>query len=296
MGILRVMSVSVRLLTFAALLAGVFAVAALAGDEADLGKAEKNTHAGPEPKGHPMNQTTQTEDTHGEESIDPVRGLAVSEDSHTLNLARTTAVPGKRFELGFQILDAEGQTVHDFDVEHTKRMHFIVARRDLTGFQHLHPTQAPDGSWSVHMTLDDPGVYRVFADFSTSGEPRTLGADLTVDGDARSTPLPAPAKSVSVDGLKVALTSAQADAGEATELTYVVTRDGKPVAIEPYLGARGHLVALREGDLAFLHVHPDADRLRFMSEFPSAGRYRLFLQFKTGGRVHTAAITQQVAQ
>ena len=66
--------------------------------------------------------------------------------------------------------------------------------------------------------------------------------------------------------------------------------------MEPYLGARGHLVALREGDLAFLHVHPDADRLRFTAEFPSAGRYRLFLQFKAGGRVHTAAFTRQVSR
>ncbi len=286
-GILNGMSVPGRLLAFAALLAGVFAVAAFAGAEADLGKAEESAHAGPEPEGHAMNAV---------EAIDPVRGLAVSEDSHTLNLARTTAAPGKRFELGFQIVDAEGQTVRAFDVEHTKRMHLIVARRDLTGFQHLHPTQAPDGSWSVRMKLDDPGVYRVFADFSTGREPRTLGADLTVDGDARSRALPTPVESVSVDGLEVALTSAQADAGQEAELTYVVTRDGRPVAIEPYLGARGHLVALREGDLGFLHVHPDADRLRFMSEFPSAGRYRLFLQFKTGGRVHTAAFTQQVAE
>ena len=36
--------------------------------------------------------------------------------------------------------------MRDFDVEHTKRMHFIVVRRDMTGFQHLHPTQAADGS------------------------------------------------------------------------------------------------------------------------------------------------------
>jgi hypothetical protein len=75
-----------------------------------------------------------------------------------------------------------------------------------------------------------------------------------------------------------------------------VTRDGRPVAVEPYLGAKGHLVALRQGDLAFLHVHPDESSLRFMAEFPTAGRYRLFLQFKTQGRVHTAAFTQEVSR
>ena len=93
----------------------------------------------------------------------------------------------------------------------------------------------------------------------------------------RSQPLPAPRRRAStVDGLRVALAE---DAEK--ELGFTVTRDGSPVAIQPYLGAKGHLVALREGDLAFLHVHPDANRLRFEATFPTAGRYRLFLQFKT---------------
>ena len=70
----------------------------------------------------------------------------------------------------------------------------------------------------------------------------------------------------------------------------------RQVAIQDYLGAKGHLVALREGDLAFLHVHPDADRLRFGATFPGAGRYRLFLQFQVDGQVHTAAFTQAVGR
>ncbi|NKX51639.1 hypothetical protein HER39_13910, partial [Arthrobacter deserti] len=41
-------------------------------------------------------------------------------------------------------------------------------------------------------------------------------------------------------------------------LTVIVTRGGQPVkTLEPYLGAYGHLVALRAGDLAYLHVHPE---------------------------------------
>ena len=67
--------------------------------------------------------------------------------------------------------------------------------------------------------------------------------------------------------------------------------------MQDYLGAKGHLVALRQGDLAFLHVHPDANSLKFMATFPTAGAYRLFLQFKTtDGRLHTAAFTQEVTR
>ena len=53
---------------------------------------------------------------------------------------------GRVRALRFRIVDADGRTVRDFDVEHTKRMHLIVVRRDLTGFQHLHPAQAADGT------------------------------------------------------------------------------------------------------------------------------------------------------
>jgi hypothetical protein len=58
-------------------------------------------------------------------------------------------------------------------------------------------------------------------------------------------------------------------------------------------GADGH-VALRDGGLAFLHVHP-AEQMTFESTFPTAGRYGLFLQFKIDGRVHTAAFTREVS-
>src|SRR5262249_19162108 len=101
----------------------------------------------------------------------------------------------------------------------------------------------------------------------------------------------APTGAVEVDGLRVAL------ARRAGALDFTVTRDGRPVDLQDYLGAKGHLVALRQGDLAFLHVHPDENRLKFMATFPTAGTYRLFLQFKTAdGRLHTAAFTQQVTR
>jgi hypothetical protein len=81
---------------------------------------------------------------------------------------------------------------------------------------------------------------------------------------------------------------------------FTVSRGGREVNdLQPYLGARGHLVALREGDLAYLHVHPQDGRgstIAFATHYPSAGRYRLFLQFKHEGRVHTAAFTREVAR
>jgi len=121
----------------------------------------------------------------------------------------------------------------------------------------------------------------------------TLGSDLSVPGELVPQPLPEPAAVAQVDGFTVALTGELA-AGRESELILSVSRDGKPVTdLQPYLGAYGHLVALREGDLAYLHVHP-GDGLSFMSELPSAGRYRLFLQCKHDGVVRTAPFTLEV--
>jgi hypothetical protein len=227
----------------------------------------------------------------------PVRGLAVSDKGLTLELASRTARPGERVELGFRIVDRRGQSVRDFDLEHTKRMHFIVVRRDMSGFQHLHPTERADGTWSVPVTLPEAGSYRVFADFSVDERAYTLADDLTVDGTVNSRELPAPAQSADVDGLRVSLDEGATKAGAESGLAFTVTHDGAPVALQDYLGAKGHLVALRQGDLAFLHVHPDENRLKFIATFPTAGRYRLFLQFKTAdGRLHTAAFTQDVTR
>ncbi len=175
-------------------------------------------------------------------------------------------------------------------------MHLIVVRRDLTGFRHLHPTMAPDGRWSVRLPAGAPGVHRAYADFSTGGHARTLATDLHVPGAVAPRPLPAPAAVAGTDGYTAELAAEGVAAGATADLAYRLRRDGTPLdGVEPYLGADGHLVALREGDGAFLHVHPETSdapgTIRFGAALPSAGRYRLFLQFRHDGAVRTVAHT-----
>ena len=225
----------------------------------------------------------------------PVRGLAVAADDLRVVVEQPELRRGRTEQLRFRIVDARGETVRDFDVEHEKRMHLILARRDLTGFQHLHPTQGADGAWTADVRIDDAGSYRLFADFSHEDTPQTLASDLRVDGAADLRPLPAPRPTaVSDGGYDVRLDAGSARAGKEADLRFTITRDGKPVETEPYLGAGGHLVALREGDMAFLHVHPTGDGPSFAATFPTVGRYRLFLQFQHEGRIQTVAFTQEV--
>jgi hypothetical protein len=228
-----------------------------------------------------------------------VRGLSVADSGVRLVVEDADLRRGKTEQLRFRIVDDRGSAVSDFDVEHTKRMHLIIARRDLGTFQHLHPVMGADGTWTTTLRLPDAGSYRVFADFSRDDRPITLAGDLRVDGDAALEPLPAPAATARSDGgYDVRIAGGTPRAGRESELRFDVTKDGRPVQVEPYLGADGHLVALREGDLAFLHVHPtghgEPGSVGFESTFPTTGRYRLFLQFKHEGRVQTAAFTQEV--
>ena len=150
------------------------------------------------------------------------------------------------------------------------------------------------------VTLPEAGVYRAYADFSTRGRSLTLAGELVVPGPFRPRALPAASAADATAGYRAELSADGLAAGGDAELAYDVRRAGAPVAdLEPDLGADGHLVALREGDLAFLHVHPEesegvAGRIRFGASFPSAGRYRLFMQFRHDGRVRTAAHTVAV--
>ncbi len=228
-------------------------------------------------------------------------GLSISEGGYALALGERTPPLGQRAPFRFQILNERGEAQRSFDRQHDREMHLIVVARDLSGFQHLHPDRHADGTWEVQLELQAAGVYRAFADFSVGGNPLTLGADLFVSGEFRPRPLPEPSPRSRTDGGYAVVLRDPGGAVEASSaLEFEVHRGDDLVRdLEPYLGARGHLVALREGDLAFLHVHPrdaavEGDAITFDAHFPSAGRYRLFLQFQHEGQVRTAAFTKIV--
>lgn len=233
-------------------------------------------------------------------------GLAVSEAGWSLRLAGDRATAGAAVPLRFTVDGPGGAPETHYVRTHTKDLHLVVVRRDLSTFQHLHPTLGADGTWSTPVDLTAPGTYRVLADFRPRGLDRrlTLGADLAVAGGFVPEPLPAPEASAdSGDGYRVTL-SGTPIAGRESDLVLTVSRNGRPVTrLQPYLGAFGHLVALRHGDLAYLHTHPSDEELGrhggpdigFMTTFPSAGSYRLFLDFRVLGVVRTAAFTVEVA-
>lgn len=227
---------------------------------------------------------------------DGLPGLASTTAGFGIVPSTDVIAAGRPANYEFSIVE-NGSTVTEFDVEHTKRMHLIVVRRDFVGFRHEHPTMRGDGTWSTDLDLEEPGAYRVFADFVVDGEKHTVGTDLFVPGHFDPRELPAPeAITLTADGYAVEL-HGDLVAGDESELSFTVRRDGRVVTdLADHLGARGHLVALRDGDLAYLHVHADEDQLAFETDFPTAGQYRLVLQFEHGGLVRTASFTVDVEE
>ncbi len=226
-------------------------------------------------------------------------GLSASQDGYTLRLQGFSRAAGSGRKLGFSIIGPDGKPVTAYDTVHEKKMHLIVVRRDLTGFQHVHPVlDAKTGAWAARVDLE-PGTWRVYADFQPTGaDAFVLGTDLQVPGKYRPASLGGTSLVDHTDGYVVRLAGNLA-ADEATTLTLRVTRNGKPVSdLQPYLGAYGHLVAIKADDLSYLHVHPEdgsaGPEIAFHVEVSDAGAYRFFLDFRHGGRVHTAQFTVRV--
>lgn len=310
------MNSAAKLGTFGAALALTFGGAYAIGQSTDDGNhdmgGQSSADGGPDMGGHDMGggPTSGHGSMGGTPTAGPgsttLPGLTVTASGYTLMPQSTSLERSTATAFRFTVTRPDGKPLNSYTESHTKDLHLIVVRRDFDGFQHVHPTRAADGTWATPLNLAAAGTYRVFADFVPGGAtaPLVLGTDISVAGDYRPQPLPAARSTARAGEYDVAL-SGTASASAESELTFTVTRGGSEVRnLQPYLGAFGHLVALRTGDLAYLHTHPGQEAhagmsggpaVKFMTEFPSRGSYRLFLDFQVDGKVRTAAFTVTVS-
>ncbi len=218
----------------------------------------------------------------------------------------TNLQPGE-VTLAFKLYgsDAHEFGPKDLKLAHEKLMHVILVRDDVTGFQHIHP-EYRDGRWSVVTTIATQGLYQMYVDIEPIEEDMvTLRVPLLIGG---STAQPQFARvstnmSAQVSGFEATLQlSSPLKTKEHTNLTFLVTQNGKPVTqIDPYLGAFGHVVVIRHNDADdYLHGHPITEtkptdgKIVFESEFPIKGVYTIFAQFNINGQVKVFPITVSV--
>jgi hypothetical protein len=238
----------------------------------------------------------------------PGMGLLGTASGLTLRPLTSSAPAGQASLYRFRIVQGGGTPLTSYQTSQTRLLHFYLVRDDLTGFEHLHPALAPDGTWTVAIRPADAGSYRVFTQFTGAPAGKAislvLSRPLTVTGPASPpAPLPAPAATTQAGGYTLAITGSPR-AGIPAPLTVTVSRNGKPVTdLQPYLGTYAHLTAFHQGDLAFAHLHPSGTvngdhggpALHFDAVLPEPGSYRLFLQFQASGSLRTAQVTLPVS-
>lgn len=213
--------------------------------------------------------------------------------AYSVELESPKELPADEQALQFTVLDADGEPVTAYDVKHEKELHLIVVdREDPRIYRHVHPELAEDGTWAADLDLG-AGDYRMYADTTPAGaKAQVLTADFAVAGGEHSTlPMQDPNTTASVDGFDVSLET------DGPMYTFVVTRDGKPVALQPYLGAGGHLVGIRTETLDYVHAHAmDAEggTVGFHVEVATPGTYVLHLDFQVDGKVSSATFVQRI--
>lgn len=278
------MSTAGRLAAYGMLLAAVVAGGAAVGSAVGpIEVGEAGEHGG---GGH-----TATDEAAEAPSL-PAGGLLVAQDGFSFLAPDRVLEPGREQPFSFVIEGPDGAPVEDYQLLNDRELHLIIVSRDLARFAHLHPARDDRGTWTVDVPALSAGSYRAYADFQpTGGEELTLGTDLTLPGQVSPPVALRERRTATVDGYEVSL-EGDPEPGQTSALTITVRRDGEVVTTDPYLGAAGHLVAIRDGDLAYLHVHPEGDEPRgpvpFAVEVPSAGTYGLYFDFAHEGTVQSA--------
>lgn len=267
----------------------------------------------------PENVNTVGQNNSGQPVAQSHRGYDVQVISDISNIS-----PGQATKVTYKIMNDRKEVLKDFTVAHDKIMHFILVRKDLQNFQHLHPEfNQQTGEFSVNVTFPADGPYRLFPGFTPTLEnpqklPVTVNFDLNVGDQAKYKPQPLAvdtATSKSSGGLTIdyyfgnaPITGAQLDYG----LTISDPSVDEQVQLETYLGAMGHSVIIKENTLDFIHTHAigmemegmegmtalehaghvgEPDTIDFSTTFTEPGKYRIFTQFQHKKRVFTTDYT-----
>jgi heavy metal-binding protein len=243
--------------------------------------------------------------------------------------------PGQKATFRFKIVHpGTGDVIKTFEVVHERQYHLFVISQDMEYFQHIHPQEQPDGTWTIDITLPKAGYYKVLSDFLPSGGSSQFIARPLVtaayEGDlvADSAHLVPDAVLTKVDGditATVRYDPQQFLVGLYGHLMYHLTdtETGRPITdLQTYLGAFGHTLIMSEDMAEYVHSHPldilampdddggppvflippdaDLEKLRggpavtFEGLMPKPGRYRAWTQFRRHDKIHTFAFTFNV--
>ena len=267
-----------------------------------------------------------------------VRAAPYDVRDYRLDFATVPAVvkPGQKTTLRFRVFHpGTGEPIKRFEPVHEKQYHLFVISQDMEYFQHIHPVQQADGSWSIDVTLPKAGYYKVLSDFMPGGGSSQFIAhplvtanyagDLAGDS-AHLIPDAVWTKTVDDITATVALDPQTFIAGLYGHLNFSLTDtgSGRPITdLQTYLGAFGHTLIMSEDMIHYVHSHPldilaqagddgtppqfmippgaDLEKLRggpevsFEGLMPQPGLYRAWTQFRRNDKIYTFAFTFNVS-
>ncbi len=261
--------------------------------------------------------------------------------ANQVTITPDTLVAGKPQALTVQVRSAEGKTIEKFDIAHEKLMHLILVRNDLSYFTHVHAESINKGKLQVTANLPADGQYTAFADYVPKGATQqvstqtlNVGKDKATASNTLLTPDATLSKSVGDLNVSLLVDPKTIKPGQETAITLdIKDAAGKPVAdLQPYLGAMGHLVIIKQAPALtaanYLHAHPKEmagmskmsethgekssmamehsmdkehskatstpGQVAFETTFPESGVYKLWGQFQRNGKVITADFTVSI--
>jgi hypothetical protein len=214
------------------------------------------------------------------------------------------------------------EVITKFETVHDRLFHLFVISQDMEHFEHIHPEQMADGTWTIETVLPKPGYYKVLSDFMPSGgAAQFLSRPLVTEnyeGDmiassARLEPESGPRLKKTVGDLttQVEFEPKTFAAGIYGHIAFhlVDTATARPVTdLQTYLGAFGHTLIMSEDMTSYVHAHPiepmlpnvKVDEIRggptvtFEGLMPKPGRYRAWTQFRRDDKLHTFVTTFNV--
>jgi hypothetical protein len=244
--------------------------------------------------------------------------------------------PGQKTTLRFKIFHpGTGEQIKKFEVVHERQYHLFVISQDMEYFEHIHPEQQPDGTWSIDVTLPKAGYYKVLSDFVPGGgSVQFISRPLVTAGytgdlandSARLVPDAVQTKTIGDLTATLAYDPPTFVAGLYGHLNFQLTdaATARPVTdLQTYLGAFGHTLIMSEDMIDYVHSHPldlsalnaddgapaqfmfpagtDLEKVRggpevsFEGLMPKPGRYRAWTQFRRNNKIYTFPFTFNVA-
>jgi hypothetical protein len=244
--------------------------------------------------------------------------------------------PGRKITMFFQFRHpGTGEVVRNFEIVHEKRFHLFVISQDMEFFQHIHPVEQPDGTWTIDVVVPKAGYYKVLSDILPSGGSSqfiaralvTAGYEGDLEGDSAHLVVDTNlTKSVEDITAKVTYDPPAFLVALYGHINFFLTdtRTGSPITdLQTYLGAFGHTLIMSEDMEDYVHSHPmdilampdddggppqflippdaDLEKIRggpevtFEGLMPKPGRYRAWTQFRRNDQIRTFAFTFNVA-